>query len=145
MTDVFYRDPDQPFADNVDVRAEDYSYIASVEGDLEDVFRKMNAVDGTEIVCALGVRSMSVGDIALTDDGAYLCDRVGWRKVGDAKFELALQSKAEQAEIDDESEDDDEDDLGDVHAESARVLDRMKAAGFTIDCQAIADFKKKHS
>lgn len=57
--------------------------VAQVEADdLEDLFRKMNDVDGTELPVAIGVRSLSVGDVAVDEHGnGYFCAMVGWSPV----------------------------------------------------------------
>jgi len=112
MTHVFYRHPDKlPYRDGDPVEADDYHYIASLESEVPgEVFRQMNCVDGTELCCALGVRSMSPGDIALTEEAAFLCCPVGWQRVGDTAFEWTLHGKAEQAKIEDEDEGEVDDD-----------------------------------
>ena len=61
------------------VSPDDYQQVAEVSGDLEEVFRQMNAVDGNELCCQLRVRSMSVGDIAVDAAGvAHYCQGAGW-------------------------------------------------------------------
>ena len=57
--------------------------LAEVEArDLEDVFRKMNVVDGDELPTKLGMRSMMTGDVAIDEDKVtWLCGMVGWVKV----------------------------------------------------------------
>jgi hypothetical protein len=59
-----------------------YREIGVVEAhDLEDLFRVMNVVDGSdfEMPQKLRCRSMSTGDIAVDDVGqAYYCATVGW-------------------------------------------------------------------
>lgn len=58
-----------------------FERIAVVEAaDLEDLFRKMNVVDGDELPVELKVRSMCAGDVArdmMTGD-VWLCDLAGW-------------------------------------------------------------------
>lgn len=50
--------------------------------DLEDLFRKMNVVDGTELPVELKVRSMSVGDVAIDGKGvAWMCMIAGWERL----------------------------------------------------------------
>ena len=60
-----------------------FDKIAEVEGDEpDDVFREMNAVDGTETCCKLRVRSMSVGDVLVAENGiSYLCESAGWKRI----------------------------------------------------------------
>ena len=61
-----------------------YREIGTVRAvNLEHLFRELNAVDGTEVCCKMGVRSMSVGDVAIDtrDDTAYYCEGVGWTTV----------------------------------------------------------------
>jgi hypothetical protein len=62
-----------------------YRLIGEVEADsLEDLFRRMNAVDGSEIEMPqrLGCRSMSVGDVAVDEEGdAHYCASFGWEPV----------------------------------------------------------------
>jgi hypothetical protein len=58
-----------------------FERVAVVEAeDKEDLFRKMNVVDGDELPVQLRVRSMSPGDVArdLTTGEVWLCDLVGW-------------------------------------------------------------------
>lgn len=66
----------------------EYTKVATVEAtSTGEVFRMMNAVDGSELCCKLGVRSMSVGDVLVEErpDGrfgrAMACDPVGWKEV----------------------------------------------------------------
>ena len=61
----------------------DYDRVAEVEAsDLEDLFRKMNVVDGTELPVQLKVRSMCMGDVALDSQGQYwFCGMVGWKQL----------------------------------------------------------------
>ena len=64
------------------VSRDDYDKVADVPAEeLEAVFREMNAVDGTELCCKLGVRSMSVGDVAVKDGVAHYCCGMGWAAV----------------------------------------------------------------
>lgn len=51
---------------------------------LDEAFRKMNVVDGTEIPAREKFRSMSVGDIARAGDKWFICDPVGWREIPEA-------------------------------------------------------------
>jgi hypothetical protein len=66
------------------VELKSYKRVAEIEADdLEDAFRRMNAVDGSDIELPrkLGCRSMSVGDIAIDEAGAgHLCAGCGWVK-----------------------------------------------------------------
>lgn len=53
------------------------------EATLDDIYRLMNVVDGTELPAALRIRSMSVGDVATVElDGEPVCSwavaGVGW-------------------------------------------------------------------
>jgi hypothetical protein len=67
----------------------EYTKVATVEAtSTGEVFRMMNAVDGSELCCKLGVRSMSVGDllVEVSSDGfqfgrTVACDPLGWREV----------------------------------------------------------------
>jgi hypothetical protein len=65
------------------VNLSNYDVVGVVEADdLEGLFREMNAVDGTETCCKLRVRSMSVGDVAVDDEGmAHFCASAGWEAV----------------------------------------------------------------
>jgi hypothetical protein len=81
---VYYRKnftPSFTVPESVDLN--DYRRITSLPTtDLETVFREMNVVDGTEMPVRLKVRSLSVGDVVVTDDGqAWYCAAVGWEKV----------------------------------------------------------------
>lgn len=58
-----------------------FERVAVVEAeDREDLFRKMNVVDGDELPVQLRVRSMSPGDVCrdLSTGEVWLCDLVGW-------------------------------------------------------------------
>jgi hypothetical protein len=52
-----------------------------VEGALEETFRKMNVVDGTELPVELGCRSMSCGDLIMARGRWFVCEPMGWREV----------------------------------------------------------------
>jgi hypothetical protein len=52
-----------------------------VEGALEDAFRKMNVVDGTELPAEMGCRSMSCGDLVMARGRWFVCEPTGWREV----------------------------------------------------------------
>jgi len=67
----------------------DYRKVGEVEVEsLGEVFRVMNAVDGTELCCQMGVRSMSMGDIAVDEDGvAHYCAATSW---GETRFVEAV-------------------------------------------------------
>jgi len=89
LVNVFYR-KDFGRVEPCDVCAADYDYVCDVRvegyGDerkrgVDEAFREMNAVDGTETCCKLRVRSMSVGDVAVTPFGVWLCCSVGWEPV----------------------------------------------------------------
>jgi len=55
----------------------------NVEGDsFEDIYRKMNVVDGDELPATLGIRSLSVGDLLEVDGIFHLCKSQGWEAVG---------------------------------------------------------------
>ena len=67
--------------------ASDLEYICSIDipsDKFAQVFREMNCVDGGEIVCELKVRSLSVDDVVMIDNGGKLplkvmqCASVGW-------------------------------------------------------------------
>jgi hypothetical protein len=66
------------------VRRGNYHVVATVEAaDLEALFRDMNAVTGDETCCRLGVRSMSVGDLAIDPEGiVHYCAPGSWTTVG---------------------------------------------------------------
>jgi hypothetical protein len=87
---VYYRTReafrDAMFTTPDNVVKKDYEKVACVQAsDLEDLFRRMNCVDGSDIEYVgrgkLEIRSLSVGDIAVSDEGAYLCASCGWEKV----------------------------------------------------------------
>jgi hypothetical protein len=67
------------------VSFDDYKFIAYVEAEnLEDLFRRMNVVDGSafEMPRTIGCRSMSTGDVAIADSGeAHYCASAGWESV----------------------------------------------------------------
>lgn len=75
------------------VNPSDYTKVGCVEArNLEDLFRRMNCVDGSEYEYVgrgkMEVRSLSVGDVALLEDGgAYLCASVGWDVISRKGFE----------------------------------------------------------
>lgn len=62
---------------------DDYKEVAAFEAaDLEEVFMKMNVVDGKELPSQLGVRSMMSGDAVEDAEGQlWHCAMVGWEKV----------------------------------------------------------------
>ena len=80
---AFQRNPVAFSAPEEGVKNDDYEFVARF-GDnvsLEDVFRQMNVVDGTELPTKLHVRSMSCGDIAIDElDGVWFCAASGWEK-----------------------------------------------------------------
>lgn len=62
----------------------DYKQVCTIDGDdLEQVFRQMNVVDGTELPVQLQVRSMCCGDLVLdmATNEWWLCDLAGWKQV----------------------------------------------------------------
>lgn len=61
----------------------DYVLVATIEAEGPDhAFRLMNAVDGSELCCQLGLRSMSPGDLLVDEGGNALgCCGCGWKKV----------------------------------------------------------------
>lgn len=76
------------------VSADAYNQVGYVDAtDLEDLFRIMNAVDGTEHCCVIDVRSMSVGDIAIDESGqAHFCASMGWKQTVVASASLLASS-----------------------------------------------------
>ncbi len=92
---VFYRNP-QTFRDSMfvtpdNIKLEDYVGITQrVEADdIEDLFRRMNVVDGSEVEVVgpgkLEIRSLSVGDVAIDETGrGYLCASFGWNDINTA-------------------------------------------------------------
>lgn len=48
---------------------------------LDRIFRIHNAIDGTERVVKLGLRSLSVGDAVELDGRRYLCAGMGWERI----------------------------------------------------------------
>ena len=84
MARIFYRDREHfPYWEEDTLSPDKYEYVGEIEqDDLGDIYRAMNHVDGSEVEAALqafGVRSMSPGDIAVTDEGIFLCARSGWK------------------------------------------------------------------
>ena len=96
MAHIWYRKEDVGSPSPLSVT--NYKYVGEIpHEELEDVFRAMNHVDGSDIERDLnnfGVRSMSVGDIVVNEQGSFLCDRVGWVNLmddpGRKEFALAL-------------------------------------------------------
>lgn len=78
MKHVFY-------APSFDVRSVEavnpnlYRYIASLEAD--DIFRVMNVVEEGDLPLQLRCRSMSVGDVYVENNEAFLCASCGWKKL----------------------------------------------------------------
>lgn len=70
------------FSTPVDVDHRDFDLVTTIEADdLEDLFRKMNVVDGTEAPIRLRVRSMCSGDVAVDADGkVWFCASCGWEE-----------------------------------------------------------------
>lgn len=60
----------------------DYDKVGEIEAScVGETFGLMNAVEGDELCCQMGVRSMSVGDIVVDENGvAYYCCSAGWGK-----------------------------------------------------------------
>lgn len=60
-----------------------YHKVAEVDvPSLEDCFRQMNVVDGTELPVKLKVRSMSVGDVVVLGSGkVFFCAMTGWQEL----------------------------------------------------------------
>src|SRR5579885_408276 len=91
-TDEAFRDAYRTNTDNIDPAH--YYVVGRVEAsDLEDLFRRMNYVDGSEVEYVgrgkLEVRSLSVGDVALDEQGvAHLCASVGWEAFTGKGFDL---------------------------------------------------------
>lgn len=70
----------------------DYNLIDSFDIELRDtdpldfcevVWRRMNAVNGDEVVCRIGVRSMSTNDIVVIDGRAFVARSFGFEEVTD--------------------------------------------------------------
>jgi hypothetical protein len=82
---VFYRNRlAMPFAPApATVSMTDYKEVGTVEAeDLEDLFRIMNVVDGSEFEMPqkLKCRSMCSGDVAVDQAGqAHYCASIGWQ------------------------------------------------------------------
>jgi len=95
---VFYRKPeysrDAYFLNGSSVDHTHYSKVAEVEvEDLEDLFRRMNVVDGSECELVgrgpgkLPIRSISVGDVVVDETGrGYLCGSAWWEACDASKF-----------------------------------------------------------
>lgn len=69
------------YSGNKSFNEQSFERVAAVEAhDLEDLFRKMNVVDGDELPVQLRVRSMSCGDVArdMTTGEMWMCDLAGW-------------------------------------------------------------------
>lgn len=60
-----------------------YDEVAVIEAEcLDDLFRKMNVVDGTELPLKMKIRSMSCGDVAIDETGRkFFCALVGWTEL----------------------------------------------------------------
>lgn len=107
---VFYRRPAESdrFANptpSAALRA-DYAYVCDVpvldgaQVPEEDVFREMNAVDGTETCCQLRLRSMSVGDVLVISDKQVLyCASCGFEPVPDPAAD-EFRAAAEASDFD---------------------------------------------
>lgn len=75
-----------------DINPSQYERVACVEAaHLEDLFRRMNCVDGSDIEYVgrgkLEIRSLSVGDVVVCQEGTYLCAGCGWDDVTKGGFE----------------------------------------------------------
>jgi hypothetical protein len=56
-----------------------YTFVGRLASDnVEEAFREFNVVDGSEIPCELQARSMSVGDLVLAGNQAWLCASIGF-------------------------------------------------------------------
>lgn len=67
--------------------ADDYQHVTDVEADnIEDVFIKMQVIDGDEPPAKLHIRSMAVGDAAATDESVHVCMTSGWKQITDPFF-----------------------------------------------------------
>lgn len=84
--EVHYRIDTRDFVSSASasVPASNYKHVVSLDAtDLEDLFRRMNVVDGSDIEMPrrLRCRSMSVGDIAIDTQGkAHFCASAGWEE-----------------------------------------------------------------
>jgi hypothetical protein len=81
---VLYNESSSRFLDPADkVSREDYVDVATLRAESpDDVFMKMNAVNGDEMCCQLRVRSMSTGDLVVDENGVVTgCCGCGWREV----------------------------------------------------------------
>jgi hypothetical protein len=81
MTHIFY------IRSYTDPEGSLYDYVTSFQSEeLEDIFRRMNAVDGDERCCEIGVRSMMVGDIAITTTGhgGFICAAASWGRISES-------------------------------------------------------------
>lgn len=95
MAHIWYRTEEVGRIEPLDIS--NYRYIGEIPYGMENVFRAMNHVDGSEVESHLRefrVRSMSVGDIAITEEGSFLCNYAGWINMMDnpslKEFLLAL-------------------------------------------------------
>jgi hypothetical protein len=86
-----FRNAHKVSANNID-RAH-YFKVGNVNAfDLSELFRRMNVVDGSDFELVgrgkrFHVRSMSVGDIAIDENGnGYLCNNVGWAQFDGSIF-----------------------------------------------------------
>lgn len=81
---VLYNESRNRFFDPADeISREDYVEVVTIRAESpDDVFMQMNAVTGDEIVCQLRVRSMSVGDLVVDENGVVTgCCGCGWKVV----------------------------------------------------------------
>jgi hypothetical protein len=62
---------------------DDYEFVTRIDNapTLEEVFRMMMNVDGSELPVKLGVRSMMPGDVVVDEDGdVWFCAATGWER-----------------------------------------------------------------
>ncbi len=81
---VYYNEKSHFVATPPVIALADYKFVTNVNAEnLEEVFEKMNVVDGDELPVRLRVRSLSVGDVVVnvSSNEAFACDPCGWRKV----------------------------------------------------------------
>ncbi len=74
--------PFGPAPKTVDVKQ--MRFITELEAaGLEQVFRLMNVVDGTELPVKLKVRSLSVGDVVVEKASGkkWYCASIGWKEI----------------------------------------------------------------
>ena len=88
---VFYMKPEA--IRNINLRLRDlwegeplavdsFQFVTKVEAfTLDELFREMNVVDGSEVPAKLKIRSMMVGDVVLdiASEKGWVCDMIGWK------------------------------------------------------------------